>query len=97
MAEKNICTSCANKIKFTANVFNRVGVFFVLFMMFLTTADVILRRIFNSPIGGVFELTEFMMIVVVGFALGYTQLIKANVNVDPVSYTHLTLPTKRIV
>jgi TRAP-type transport system small permease protein len=65
-----------------AGAVNRIGVFFALVMMVLTTADVVLRYLFNSPITGVFELTEFMMLILVGFGLAYTQLKKDNIYVE---------------
>jgi TRAP-type C4-dicarboxylate transport system permease small subunit len=68
-----------------AGVVNRIGVFFALIMMVLTTADVVLRYLFNSPIRGVFELTEFMMLIMVGFGLAYTQLKKDNIFVEIVA------------
>jgi TRAP-type C4-dicarboxylate transport system permease small subunit len=46
----------------------------VLFMMMLlTTCDVIGRYVFNSPIMGTFELTEFMMVCLVFCSLAYAQ------------------------
>ena len=56
---------------------------FVLFaMMLLTTADVAGRYLFNSPIMGVFEVTEFTMVCLVFCSLAYTQSKKAHVAVD---------------
>ncbi len=51
-------------------------------MMLLTTADVAGRYLFNSPIMGVFELTEFMMVSLVFCSLAYTQSKRAHVAVD---------------
>lgn len=51
-------------------------------MMLLTTADVAGRYLFNTPIMGVFELTEFMMVCLVFCSLAYTQSKKAHVAVD---------------
>ncbi len=82
MAAQEKGSSFKNIIGNIASVVNRIGVFFVLIMMILTTADVFLRYTFNRPIIGVFEMTEFMMLIVVGFALAYTQLTKNNINVD---------------
>jgi TRAP-type C4-dicarboxylate transport system permease small subunit len=60
-----------------------VVVCLVLFgMMILTALDVILRYLFNSPILGVLEITEFMMVVIVFFSLAYTQSAKKHVAVD---------------
>jgi len=51
-------------------------------MMFLTAADVTLRYVFNRPIPGSYELTEFLMAILVAFALAYTQVHKGHVSVD---------------
>lgn len=51
-------------------------------MMLLTTADVAGRYLFNMPILGVFELTEYMMVCLVFCSLAYTQSKKAHVAVD---------------
>jgi TRAP-type C4-dicarboxylate transport system permease small subunit len=51
-------------------------------MMFLMVADVVGRYVGNSPILGAFEITEFMMIVLLFFSVGYAQTRKAHINVD---------------
>ncbi len=54
----------------------------LLLMVFFVTADVILRYVFNRPIIGSVELTEFMMAIVAGFALTYTALHKGHISVE---------------
>lgn len=54
-------------------------------MMFLTAADVLLRYIFNRPITGTWELTSYMMAVVVGFGLSYCAHVKGLVSVEVVT------------
>ncbi len=51
-------------------------------IMCLTTADVAGRYLFNAPITGVFELTEFMVLVLIFSFLAYTQHSKGHVAVD---------------
>lgn len=51
-------------------------------MMFLTALDVGLRYIFNRPIPGALELVEYMMAVMVPFALTVTAFNKAHIGVD---------------
>ena len=41
-------------------------------MVLLTVTDVCLRYIFNNPITGSYELTEFMMAVLVFASVGFT-------------------------
>jgi len=51
-------------------------------MMFLTFTDVVLRYIFNSPIGGAQEIIEFMMAVFVPISIAYCAQQKQHVSVD---------------
>jgi TRAP-type C4-dicarboxylate transport system permease small subunit len=51
-------------------------------MMFLTAMDVLLRYIFNRPISGALEITEFMMVIIVGFGLSYCVTVKGLVSVE---------------
>ena len=50
--------------------------------MFLTVADVISRDFFNKPIPGVFELSEYMLCVIILLGAAYTQQVKGHVFVD---------------
>ena len=59
-----------------------IGAFSLFAMMCLTMADVGLRYLFNRPILGVFEITEFMVLVLIFSFLGYTQARKSHVSVD---------------
>ncbi len=58
------------------------GAFVLFAMMLLTTCDVIGRYIFNAPILGTFELTEFMLACLVFFSLAYAQSQKGHIAVD---------------
>jgi len=59
-----------------------VGAFSLFGIMVLTTADVAGRYLFNAPITGVFELTEFMVLILIFSFLAYTQSGKGHVSVD---------------
>jgi tripartite ATP-independent transporter DctM subunit len=65
-------------------VFNGFSAAVIGFMMVLTTADVVLRYIFNSPLPGVYILCEMLMIGAVYPAAGYVQQQKGHVRVDVV-------------
>jgi TRAP-type C4-dicarboxylate transport system permease small subunit len=67
---------------------NNAGVTILAMMMVLTVADVTLRYLFNKPILGSYEITEFMMTMLAAFTIGYAAILKAHVNVDLV-YTRL--------
>lgn len=58
------------------------GMIFVIPLMFLTTGDVVGRSIFNKPIAGTFELSEFMLAVIILLSAAYTQQVKGHVSVD---------------
>jgi TRAP-type C4-dicarboxylate transport system permease small subunit len=69
----------ASPIKFTFEV---IAGSVLAMMMFLTALDVGLRYIFNSPIPGALELVEYMMAVIVPFAVTVTAFNKAHIGVD---------------
>ena len=51
-------------------------------MMCLTIMDVAGRSIFNKPVLGAYELTEFMILILIFSFLGYTQTKKSHISVD---------------
>ena len=59
-----------------------VGAFSLFVIMCLTTADVVGRYLFNRPITGVFELTEYLVLILIFSFIGYTQSQKSHVAVD---------------
>lgn len=73
-----------------------VGVSVLAAMMFLTASDVTLRYVFNSPISGAFDLTSYMMVILVGFGFAYCAVKKGHVRVDLV-VERLPLRTQAII
>jgi TRAP-type C4-dicarboxylate transport system permease small subunit len=65
-----------------SRVLTYIGAGILAVMMFLTAMDVILRYIFSRPIKGTFEITAFMMAIVVSFALAYCAVKKGHITVD---------------
>ena len=65
-----------------SKVMSRVASLFLFFMMLLTIADVFLRKVFSKSILGTVEITEFMMVIVVFFALAQTEVTGSHVKVD---------------
>ncbi|MBA4392917.1 MAG: TRAP transporter small permease [Desulfobacca sp.] len=59
-----------------------VGMIFVIPLMVLTTGDVVGRSFFNKPLTGTFELSEYMLAVIILLSAAYTQQIKGHVSVD---------------
>lgn len=56
------------------------GVLFA--MMMLTVADVVLRKLFSKGILGTLEISEFMMVGLVFFALARVEVLGRNISVD---------------
>ena len=59
-----------------------VGMVFLLLMMLLTVADVIGRSIFNSPVTGTYEITAYMLVIIVLFGIAYTEQRGGNIRVE---------------
>ena len=60
----------------------RLGCVALCSMMGLTVVDVVGRYVFNSPILGAFEITSFLVSILVFSFLGYAQSQKSHVTVD---------------
>jgi TRAP-type C4-dicarboxylate transport system permease small subunit len=54
----------------------------VMMMTFLVTVDVFMRRAFNSPILGSYEIGKVLLVIVVFFGVAYVMTIKGHVVVD---------------
>jgi len=63
-------------------VLHSAGVGVLALLMLLTASDVTLRYVFNRPIIGSYDLTEYMMAIVVSFGLAYCAFFKGHVRVD---------------
>lgn len=59
-----------------------LGALAILILALFTTVGAILRYAFDRPILGDFEITEFMLAVIVGCVLPYTQIKKGHVILD---------------
>jgi TRAP-type C4-dicarboxylate transport system permease small subunit len=77
---------CLGRVKKTIQSVNRsiagVGAFFLIPLMLLTSADVLSRDVFNYPIPGTAELSEYMLSVFILLGLAYTHQVKAHVGVS---------------
>ena len=65
-----------------ANLLNHIASVALAAMMALTGIDVALRWIFNRPIAGSYEMTEFMMPVLIAFGLAHCAMEYGHVRVD---------------
>ncbi|THB75946.1 MAG: TRAP transporter small permease [Desulfobacteraceae bacterium] len=72
----------ANILGLISYLLSRIGCIALFFMMCLTVVDVVGRYIFNAPILGAFEMTEFLVLIMVFSFIGYAQAQKSHVTVD---------------
>ena len=59
-----------------------VGAVFLIPLMLLTSGEVIGRNLFNRPIAGTVELSEYLLAVFILLGVAYTQQVKGNVAVS---------------
>ena len=59
-----------------------IGGFFLIPLMLITAADVVMRDVFNRPIPGTVELSQYMLSVFILLGLAYSQQVKAHVAVS---------------
>jgi TRAP-type C4-dicarboxylate transport system permease small subunit len=67
----------------------------LLALMCLTVADILMRKFMNYSILGTVELTELMMVVIVFFTLGFSEMKDAHIKVD--IFTSKLKPPTRIL
>jgi len=70
-----------DQVRKLSRLINFIGGVSLVFIMFLTVADIILRS-FRRPIIGTFEIVAFSGAVVIGFSLPYTSWVKGHVYTD---------------
>ena len=82
MPESKVINTYMKTVTSVVNKIGLLGAFSMIGLMMLTVADVFLRKFFNAPILGSYEITEFLLVVLVFFAIPWAALKKANVKVD---------------
>jgi TRAP-type transport system small permease protein len=70
------------KLRIFSRMLSHIGNIALAGMMFLTTADVIGRYFFNAPVLGAFEITEYLMLIMIFSFLAFAQSQKAHITVD---------------
>lgn len=68
-------------VNWLADKVNRLSAAAVVFIMFLTVADVFMR-LFGHPISGTYEIVGFVGALIISFALPYTSIQKGHIAVD---------------
>lgn len=71
-----------NFIKKSAEIFNLIAGAAIVAAMVLVVVNVILRRVFKSPILGVYEFTEFLSVIIISFGLAFVMWVNAHIAVD---------------
>lgn len=71
-----------SKLEFFSSALAYLGTIALLAMMLLTAADVVGRYFFNHPVMGAFELTEFLVLILIFSFLAHGQAKKSHVAVD---------------
>jgi TRAP-type C4-dicarboxylate transport system permease small subunit len=74
--------SISRKLEWLSKKLAYLGAVALLCMMLLTTADVTGRYLFNKPVLGAFELTEFLVLILIFSFLAQAQSNKTHVAVD---------------
>ncbi|WP_300457296.1 TRAP transporter small permease [Desulfobacula sp.] len=69
------------QVRVLSTTINHISVFGLIFMMFLTCGDIVMRM-FSHPIPGTYEIVGFLGAVIVGFALAQTTIQKSHVAVE---------------
>ena len=62
--------------------FAGIGAWFLIPLMLITAVDVVMRDVFNRPIPGAVELSQYMLAIFILLGLAYAQQIKAHVAVS---------------
>lgn len=60
---------------------NLLGLCLTLLMVALVVVDIFMRALFNVPLQGSYELVEYIMGLVIVFAIAYTQVRSSHINV----------------
>ena len=74
--------SFINGVKTASNILAYISAGMLLLMMFLGTADVTGRYLFNKPIWGTVEIFEIMLLGLVLFSLAHTQDTGSHIKVE---------------
>jgi TRAP-type transport system small permease protein len=80
--KSNIFDKTEAVISSISRIFSYIGTGVVVIMMLLTVADVFMRYTFRSPVVGTLELTEYCMVIIAFFALGWCEIRRRHISVD---------------
>ena len=69
-------------IRIASGFLNSVSCFALTGLMVLVTVNVILRKVFNSPILGTYDLTGFLTVIVIGCGLAYCSIENGHIEIS---------------
>jgi len=81
---RQFCERATRINSFLVTQANFVGVYLILFLMFLITADVLGRYLFSFPILGTYDAGQNLMVFIVFFCLAYAKKMGSHVRVTSV-------------
>ena len=67
------------------SVVGKIGAGVIALMMLTTVTDVVGRRVFNQPLSGAYELSEFMLVIVVFFSIVHCEFLRGHITIDLVT------------
>ena len=67
------------------SVVGKIGAAAIVVMMLITVIDIVGRRVFNEPLSGSYELSEFMLVIVVFFSIVHCEFLRAHVTVEVIT------------
>ena len=67
------------------SVIGKIGTSVIALMMLITIADIVGRRVFNQPLSGTYELSQFMLVIVVFFSIVHCEFQRGHIAIDLVT------------
>ena len=84
-----------NRMASITGVLEKLGSYVLVGMVLLTTADIMLRRFFNSPLPYSYEVIEYLLVVVAWSYIAFTTSKGRHVSVDTLT-SHFTPSARRV-
>ena len=80
--EQSPIQNFALKFRKFAMVLGAISAVSILIMIFSTSLDTIMRFVFNSPVPGMFELNEVLLVICVYMGITWTQMDRGHIRVE---------------
>jgi TRAP-type C4-dicarboxylate transport system permease small subunit len=89
-------TNAWNKMASITGILEKIGSYVLVGMVLMITADVLMRRFFNSPFPFTFEMTEYLLVVVGWSYIAFTTSKGRHVSVDTLT-SHFPPKTRKVI